>query len=103
MLVNIFKVRSVGGNIRVLYKYLGNNIPRYTPIEGGTYTGAEYLCCLDNEIKGIEEICEKQLFKYHNLSYLNIDPDKYNNKYRITINYFSEIDPFILVKVNDIF
>jgi hypothetical protein len=102
MLINIFKVRSVGGNIKVLYSYLGNNIPRYTPLEGGTYTGGEYLCCIDNEINGIEELCEKKLFKYNNMSYLNVTPDKYNNKYRIIINYFSKTDPFILAKVNDI-
>lgn len=36
--------------IKVLYSYLGNNT--YTPLEGCTYTGAEYLCCLDNKING---------------------------------------------------
>lgn len=100
MLVNIFRVKDLTGKtetIDLLYNEFGSNIPKYLPLEGGTYTGVEYLCCVDNKLN-IELLCHKHNFTYYHLVTINIDESQYNNEYRIAVNYFSKQEPYYLFK-----
>lgn len=93
MLVNIFRAKSLTGNIDLLYNDFGSNIPKYLPLEGGL----EYLCCVDNKLN-IELLCHKNDFTYYHLLTIKIDKIQYNNEYRIAVNYFSKQEPYYLFK-----
>lgn len=97
MLVSIFKVKSFKNNIKLLYNDFGSNVPKYLPIEGGTYTGLEYLCCVDNKVN-VENMCYKHNFTYNHLVTIKIDESQYNNNYTIGFDYFSKQEPYYLFK-----
>ena len=91
MQINCFIVKRPLNNstdIKVLYNEFGNDVPKYSPLEGGDYLGPEYLCCVDATID-IKSICDKYGYIIRRSYNMNIDPLQYNSKYKIYINYSS--------------
>ncbi len=86
--------RPIGNYISVivLYNSLGINIPWFLSLGD-----SQYLFCVDIEID-FESICEKCNYRYYPAYKMNIDNDKYNNKYQIIHTYNDKENPYKLEK-----
>lgn len=92
MYVYCFTVQvPVGSNANIedIYSEFGDNIPKYLPLEGGDYNGSLYLFCVDKKID-IIGICKKYGALFKSAELLEIDSDKYNNRYTIYQSYSSK-------------
>ena len=92
MYVYCFTVQiPVGSNadIDTIHKEFGNNIPKYLPLEDGDYMGPQYLFCVNKKID-IIGICKNYGVLFKGGELLEIDSEKYNNKYTIYPSYSSK-------------
>ena len=65
----------------IMYKELGNNIPKFFQYEGGM--GLTFIFCVDSNVD-IKRICKKYNYDIgDNLHKMEIDEITYNNNYQV--------------------
>lgn len=101
--VNIFTVQRPVENdtsVKVLSDAFGNNIPRYSPLEGGDYKGPLYLFCVDSNVD-FKSICNKYKYRYYSYSVyeFEVNEEQYNNNYQIHKVYYTKEEPYRLEKI----
>jgi hypothetical protein len=69
----------------ILYKELGNNIPKCLQFEGGM--GLSFTFCVDAKVD-VKEICKKYNYDIGDTLYeMEIEPHTYTNKYQVYPTY----------------
>ena len=69
----------------IMYKELGNNIPKCLQYEGGM--GLSFTFCVDDKVD-IKEICKKYNYDIGDTLYkMEIDEHTYNNQYQLYPTY----------------
>ena len=90
MFVNCFTVIMVSqfykNILKVITNEFGKNIPRSLPYMGGPWGCTCHLFCVDANVN-IEKIVKDNNCKMTNPYTMEIDDDKYNNKYIIRDTY----------------
>jgi hypothetical protein len=79
--------------IELIYLAFGDDIPQYTPLEGGV--GINYLFCLNDTEENIKKICNENKCIPYNFTEIEINDRMYNSKYRAATKYFDK-DPYEL-------
>lgn len=99
MIVNIWKVITDDNTkLDELTKYL-ENIPKCMELENGKNNYITNLYCIDTKINFIN--IAKNIYNnfiIENEYIFDVDDHKYNNNYRLTIDYLSLNVPYRLVK-----
>jgi hypothetical protein len=99
MIVNCFTVIMASQfyetTLKVITNEFGKNIPSSLPYEGGPLGFITHLFCVDANVN-VEKIVKDNNCKMTNLYKMEIDDDKYNNKYIICNTYKKEGAPFCL-------
>lgn len=102
MIVKIWKIKSDNNNKLIeLTTYL-ENIPKCMELEGGSDIYLENLYCIDAKINFID--IAKNIYNnfiIENEYTFDVDDHKYNNNYRLTIDYLSLTVPYRLIKKLD--
>jgi hypothetical protein len=88
---NMFKSNELP---ELMYKELGNNIPKCLEYEGGM--GLSFTFCVDDKVD-IKEICKKYNYDIGDTLYkMEIEPHTYNNKYQVYPTYICK--PMYILK-----
>jgi hypothetical protein len=99
MIVNCFTVIMASQfyetTLKVITNEFGKNIPTSLPYEGGPLGFITHLFCVGANVN-IEKIVKDNNCKMTNPYKMEIDDDKYNNKYIIRDTYKKEGAPFCL-------
>jgi hypothetical protein len=78
----------------IMYKELGNNIPKCHQCEGGM--GLSFTFCVDDKVD-IKEICKKYNYDIGDILYkMEINENTYNNNYQLYPTYISK--PMYILK-----
>jgi hypothetical protein len=78
----------------LMYKELGNNIPKCLQFEGGM--GLSFTFCVDAKVD-VKEICKKYNYDIGDTLYeMKIEPHTYNNKYQVYPTYIC--NPMYILK-----
>jgi len=81
----------------IMYKELGNNIPKCLEYEGGM--GLSFTFCVDAKVD-IKEICKKYNYDIGDTLYkMEIDEKTYNNNYQLYPTYICK--PMYILKINE--
>ena len=81
----------------IMYKELGNNIPKCLEYEGGM--GLSFTFCVDAKVD-IKEICTKYNYDIGDTLYkMEIDEKTYNNNYQLHPTYICK--PMYILKINE--
>jgi hypothetical protein len=78
----------------IMYKELGNNIPKCLQFEGGM--GLSFTFCVDAKVD-VKEICKKYNYDIGDTLYeMEIEPHTYNNNYQVYPTYICK--PMYILK-----